>query len=118
MSKIETITVGMGVKDVTAATEWYKKLLGDVEMMEPAPGTKELRLTESTWLQLDDTGYLEVGGGSTIIRFSTDDIEATHETVKRLASNVDDIETVVGVLRYFDFKDPDGNRLSYYQLMT
>ena len=35
--------------------------------MEPVPGTIELRLTESTWLQLDDTGFLQ--GGGSIIRF-------------------------------------------------
>ena len=117
MSNIESITIGIGVKNVAQAAEWYKKLLGKVEVVEPAPGTIELQLKESIWLQLDDTGYLEVGGGSAIIRLSTEDIEATYETVKSLASDVNDIETVEGVIRYFDFKDPYGNRLSYYQMM-
>lgn len=117
MSKIETVTVGIGVKSVAEATEWYKKLLGDVEVMEPAPGTVELQLSESTWLQLDDTGYLEVGGGSAIVRMSTEDIEKTHKTVKSLTPDVNNVETAEGVIRYFDFKDPSGNRLSYYQMM-
>ena len=116
-NKIESVTVGIAVKNVKEATKWYKSLLGDVEMMEPDPGTVELQLSGNTWLQLDDTGYLKIGGGSTIIRLSTKDIEATHETVKSLASDVEDIKTVEGVIRYFDFKDPDGNRLSYYQMM-
>ena len=117
MGKIETITIGVGVKSVAEATKWYTELLGDIEVVEPAPGTVELQLSENTWLQLDDTGYLAVGGGSSIVRFSTDNIEAAHKAVKVIASDVDEIETVEGVISYFDFKDPNGNRLSYYQMM-
>jgi len=112
---IENITIGIAVKNVKEATRWYKTLLGDVETMEPAPGTMELQLTENTWLQLDDTGYLEVGGS--IIRLETKDIDAMHKIVKKLMPDVGDIELVEGVIRYFDFKDPAGNRLSYYQLI-
>ena len=115
--KVESVAIGVAVKSVKEATVWYKSLLGDVEMMEPDPGTVELQLAGNTWLQLDDTGYLKIGGGSTIIRLSTEDIEAAHEAVKSIASDVEDIKTVEGVIRYFDFKDPDGNRLSYYQMM-
>jgi lactoylglutathione lyase len=114
--KIVSITIGIGVNDVKEATEWYKSLLGDVETMEPSPGTIELKLTDNAWLQLDDTGYLEVGGGSAIVRLETDDITAAHERAKKLSSEVDDIETVEGVVKYFDFKDPAGNRLSYVEL--
>lgn len=113
--KIENITIGIAVKDVKEAARWYKVLLGDVETMEPASGTIELQLTGNTWLQLDDTGYLEVGGS--IIRLETKDMDAMHKIVKKLMPDTGDIELVEGVIRYFDFKDPAGNRLSYYQLM-
>lgn len=112
---IESITIGIAIKDVKEATRWYKTLLGDVETMEPAPGTIELQLRESTWLQLDDTGDLKVGGS--IIRLETKDIDAMHKIVKNLMPDVGDIELAEGVIRYFDFKDPAGNRLSYYQLI-
>jgi lactoylglutathione lyase len=114
--EVKSVTIGIGVKNVKEATEWYKSLLGDVETMEPSPGTIELKLTTDVWLQLDDTGYLEVGGGSSVIRLETKDIESAHEQAKKLASDVNDIETVEGVVQYFDFKDPAGNRLSYVQL--
>lgn len=112
---IETITMGIAVKDVTEATRWYKTLLGEVETMEPAPGTIELQLTPNTWLQLDDTGELTVGGS--VIRFETKDIAAIHQKVQQLIPDVGSIQVVEGVIQYFDFKDPAGNRLSYYQLM-
>ena len=117
MAKIESVTIGIAVKNVEEATLWYKELLGDLETMEPAPGTVELQLTESAWLQLDDTGYLEIGGGSSIVRLATDDIEAAHQAAKKLSSDVENIETVEGAVKYFDFKDPSGNRLSYYQMI-
>ena len=115
INKIKSVTIGIAVKDVKEAARWYKTLLGNVETMEPAPGTIELQLTENIWLQLDDTGYLEVGGS--IIRLETKDIDAMHIIVKNLMPDVSDIELVEGVIRYFDFKDPAGNRLSYYQLI-
>jgi predicted enzyme related to lactoylglutathione lyase len=117
-SKIESITIGIGVKDVKDATEWYKNLLGNIiETMEPSPGTVELKLTENVWLQLDDTGYLKLGGESSIIRLETNDVKSTHTSVKKLASCVGDIVLVEDMITYFDFKDPWGNRLSYYQLL-
>jgi len=115
--KIESIAIGIAVKDVKEATRWYKTLLGDVEIIEPTPGTIELQLTEDAWLQLDDTGYLKVGGDGSIVRLGTKDIDAMHKIVKNLTPDISDIELVEGVIRYFDFKDPAGNRLSYYQLI-
>lgn len=94
---------------------WSQSLLGDLETTEVAPGAAELKLCDNIWIQLDDTGYLEVGGGSAILRFETDDIEADNLTVKALSDEVEEIEEAGGVVRYFDFKDPYGNRLSYYQ---
>lgn len=115
--KIPGITVGIGVKSVAEAARWYRSLFGDIEMMEPSPGTVELKLTEETWLQLDDTGYLTVGGGSSILRLETADIDTAHKRVKTLTRDVEDIVTVEGVVKYFDFKDPAGNRLSYVQVL-
>ena len=112
---IQSIIIGIAVKDVHEAASWYKKLLGDVETIEPAPGTLELQLSDNVWLQLDDTGYLKIGGS--IIRLETQDIDAIHAKVKALKPDAGDIEVVEGVVSYFDFEDPAGNRLSYYQLL-
>lgn len=115
--EINSITIGIAVKSVSEAVRWYKSLLGDVEVIEPAPGTIELRLTDNSWLQFDDTGYLKVGGGSTIVRFETDNIEAEYENVIKLTSTVADIVVIEDVVKYFDFKDPSGNRLSFVQIL-
>lgn len=114
--KIDSVTIGIAVHNVTEAVQWYKTLLGDVETMEPAPGLIELQLTQNTWLQLDDTGDLKIGGS--ILRLETQDIDAIHKKVKNLKPDVGEVELVEGVIRYFDFEDTAGNRLSYYQLIA
>lgn len=35
--KIDSITIGIAVKNVTKFVALYKQLLGEVEIMEPAP---------------------------------------------------------------------------------
>ena len=115
--RITSVTVGFAVKDVKEATKWYKKLFGDVEVIEPAPGTIELQVTEDAWIQLDDTGYLELGKSQgSIVRFGTEDLKAIYELAKEIGEEVSDITVVEGVVSLFDFKDPWGNKLSYYQM--
>ena len=116
-NEIKSVTIGIAVKNVAEATQWYKSLLGDVEIIEPAPGTIEFKLADHIWLQLDDTGYLEIDGRSSIMRMETNDIVNAHELVKKLTDDVEDIVTIEGVVEYFDFKDIDGNRLSFVQLL-
>jgi len=114
---IKGISIGIGVKNAQEALDWYKQLLGNVEVMEPVPGLFELKLSDTTWLQLDDTGYLELGGKSSIIRFETENIENAYELTKKITSDIEEINVVDGVVKYFDFKDLSGNRLSFVQIM-
>ncbi|MDA0243760.1 MAG: VOC family protein [Chloroflexi bacterium] len=112
---IASITIGIAVNDVEEASRWYQTLLGDVETMEPAPGVIELQLMENVWLQLDGTSDFKIS--ESIIRLETKDIDFIHKKVKKLMPDVGDVELVEGVIRYFDFKDLAGNKLSYYQLI-
>lgn len=113
----KSITIGIGVSNAESALKWYTSLLGELEVLEPVPGMFELKLTETTWLQLDDTGYLEPGGKSTVIRFETTDIEASFVKAKSLAVKIENINVVEGLVKYFDFEDPSGNRLSFVELL-
>lgn len=114
---IKGISIGIGVQNAQEALSWYKQLLGNVEVMEPVPGLFELKLSDTTWLQLDDTGYLELGGKSAIIRLETESIEDSFILTKKITSDVEEINVIEGVVKYFDFKDPSGNRLSFVQVM-
>ena len=122
-NKITSVTIGIAVKDIKAATKWYQALLGDVEIMEPDPGTIELLVRDGVWLQLDGSGgeYLKPvksGHESSIIRLQVENIEAAHDLAEKLGSDVQDVTTVEGVVSFFDFKDPDGNLLSFVQVLA
>jgi hypothetical protein len=43
MTKVKTFTVGLPVTDLNSAVEWYRRLLGEVEEVNPAPGVWEFQ---------------------------------------------------------------------------
>ena len=52
------------------------------------------------------------------MRFESHDIEASRMLASSLSTNVDQIETVPEAVRYFEFEDTFGNRLSFYELLA
>ena len=39
MTKVKTFTVGLPVTDLNSAIKWYRRLLGEIEEINPAPGS-------------------------------------------------------------------------------
>ncbi len=116
MTKVKTFTVGLSVTDLNSAVEWYRRLLGEVEEVNPAPGVWELQIVPSGWLQLFESEINEPN--QSVVRFESHDIEASRMLASGLSVNVDQIETVPEAVRYFEFRDPFGNRLSFYELLA
>jgi lactoylglutathione lyase len=116
MTKVKTFTVGLPVTDLNSAVEWYRQLLGEVEEVNPAPGVWEFQIVPSGWLQLFESEINEPN--QTVVRFESHDIEASRMLASSLSINVDQIETVPDAVRYFEFRDPFGNRLSFYELLA
>jgi len=116
MTKVKTFTVGLPVTDLNSAVEWYRRLLGEVEELNPAPGVWEFKIVPSGWLQLFETEINEPN--KSVVRFESRDFEASRMLASSLSINVDQIETVPGAVRYFEFRDPFGNRLSFYELLA
>jgi lactoylglutathione lyase len=115
MTKIKSFTVGLPVTDLNGAVEWYRRLLGEVEEINPAPGVWEFQIISSGWLQLFKS---EINGSNpAVVRFESDDIEASRMLVASLGTDVGEIETVPEAVRYFEFRDPFGNQLSFYELL-
>lgn len=108
---VQSVTVGLTVADVGRSVEWYRQVL-ELEHpdLEPAGGIVEFRLG-GLWLQL--TQALPCAGG-TVVRFGVADVSAERSRLVGLGVRVGDLERVGGVLEYFEFSDPDGNRLSLY----
>ena len=114
MTRIKSFTVGLPVTELKRAVEWYRQLLGEVEEVNPAPGVWEFQIISSGWLQLFES---EINNPNlAVVRFESDDIEASRMQALSLGTDVREIETLPGVVRYFEFRDPFGNRLSFYEL--
>lgn len=113
--KISSVTVGLPVTDLNRAIDWYRQLLGELEEISPTEGVWEICITPSFTLQLFE---LESEESSSInVGFETDSIELSHKLALSLGVKVGDIETVPEAVSYFQFSDPFGNLLSFYQLM-
>ena len=113
MTKVKTFTVGLPVTDLNSAVEWYRRLLGEVEEVNPAPGVWEFQIISSGWLQLFES---EINHSNlAVVRFESDDIEASRLQALSLGTDVSEIETVPEAVRYFEFRDPFGNQLSFYE---
>lgn len=114
--KIKSVTIGIPVSDLKKATDWYREILGNPEVIHPAPDVSELSLTSTSWLQLFQVETSD--SNPTILRFESNDIVASHELALKYGVQVGAIETVPGFVKYFEFYDPFGNSLSFYELLS
>ena len=112
---MNSFTVGLPVADLNKAVEWYRQLLGEVEV-NPAPGVWEFQVISSGWLQLFESE--PSGSNPAVVRFESDDIEASRILAGSLGTDVGELQTVPQAVRYFEFRDPFGNQLSFYELLA
>lgn len=111
--EITEVTVGLAVSDLASARAWYEEVLElDGPDLEPMEGLVEYKVGP-IWLQLDE---VDVAESSTVLRLGVPDIEAEHARLTALGVEVDEVIEIPDLISYFDFRDPDGNELSLYQL--
>lgn len=111
--KILSVTLALPVRDITKAKEWYRQLFEYPPVEEPAPGIVELELGPA-WLQLYEAPGVKGDGA---LRVGVKDLDKLHHRLRTAGLKIEEITEVPGVLRYFDFRDPDGNGLSFYQML-
>ena len=73
MTKVKTFTVCLPVTDLNSAVEWYRRLLGEVEEINPAAGVWEFQIVPSGWLQLFESEINKPN--QSVVRFESHDIE-------------------------------------------
>jgi lactoylglutathione lyase len=106
-----SVTIGVPVRDLAVSRKWYERLLGKAPNLEPVPGIVEYEVA-GVWVQLMEG---ETPGGSWTLRFGVADLDDERERLQGLGIELGGVRTVPGVIRYFVFRDPDGNLLSWYQ---
>ena len=52
------------------------------------------------------------------MHFESHDIETSWMLASSLSTNVGQMKTVPEAVRYFEFEDPFGNQLSFYELLA
>lgn len=109
---ILSVTVGLAVKDLKKSVKWYRKVFEPQEETQPMEEIAELKLGP-VWLQLFQKPAVPGDGA---LRFGVADLEAQRARLKKMRLKAEEITDIPGIIRYFDFSDPDGNLLSMYQL--
>ena len=109
----KSITVGLPVSNLEQSASWYEKLLMSDEKLIPVDGVIEY-LIGSVWIQLFEE---KTNVSENVLRLEVEDLKTEFERLKTLGVIVDEvIEDVPDIIQYFDFSDPDGNKLSFYWL--
>lgn len=109
----KSITIGLPVSNLEKSACWYEMVLMSDEQLIPVEGVVEYSIG-SVWIQLFEEKIII---SENVLRLETEDIEIEFERLKTLEVLIDEvIEDVPGVIKYFDFSDPDGNKLSFYWL--
>ncbi|EKM9526796.1 VOC family protein [Listeria monocytogenes] len=102
----KSITIGLPVSDLEKSVSWYEKLT-------PVEGVVEYQIG-SVWIQLFEE---KINVSENVLRIGVEDLDVEFERLKTLEVITEEvIEDVPGIIRYFDFSDPDGNKLSFYWL--
>ncbi|MFJ4037167.1 VOC family protein [Microbacterium sp. NPDC090007] len=110
--ELKAATVGIPVRDLDAATSWYRSALslGDVDLA-PLEGLVEFNLGP-IWLQLAADSE-HAGGEGISLNFSVPDASAEHARFKDLGLDVSAMQFFEGVVEFFTLTDPDGNKLGF-----
>lgn len=110
---VKSITVGLPVSNLEESASWYEKILMIDEKISPVEGIIEYQIG-SVWIQLFEEKISVSENG---LRLEVEDLDKEFERLKTLGVIGDEvIGDVPGIIRYFDFSDPDGNKLSFYWL--
>jgi glyoxylase I family protein len=109
----ETITE-LAVSDLEKSREWYSRLFGHGPDLEPFPGNVEFRVGGS-WLQITKG---KVQPSSWNFQIEVRDIARERERLRSAGVEAAEIKGVPNVISYFGIKDPDGNSLLFFQVLT
>ncbi|MDD7945331.1 VOC family protein [Microbacterium sp. NE2HP2] len=110
--ELKAATVGIPVRDLDAATSWYRSALSlkavDLALLE---GLVEFNLGP-IWLQLAlDPDHAGVEGIS--LNLSVPDASAERARFAGLGLDVSEVQRFEGVVEFFTLTDPDGNKLGF-----
>ena len=111
---VREVITEIEVSDLARSREWYTRLLGKGPDLEPFPGNVEWRLGGG-WLQI-------VQGKPTpstwTFQVEVRDLARERERLRAASVEAAEIKVVPNVIAYFPIRDPDGQQLLFFQVLT
>jgi predicted enzyme related to lactoylglutathione lyase len=110
---IDNALASVAVKDLSAAADWYEKLLGRPADSTPMPEVAEWKFKRGGWLQVYQQPE-RAGEGSFTLAVS--DIDEVMSRAQELG--IDTSQTSAGAkVKTLMITDPDGNHIAFAQAM-
>jgi predicted enzyme related to lactoylglutathione lyase len=110
--KARAVTVGIPVRDLEQAVEWYRSAFELAEPdLRPLDGLAEFDLG-SFWLQLAHAPEL-AGTEGISVNISVEDATAERGRLAALGIDVSEVQRFEGVVEFFQVTDPDGNGIGF-----
>ena len=102
------------VRDLKRSREWYSRLFGKGPDLEPFEGNVEFKIG-GHWVQIVNG---DVRPSSWTILFEVRDLARERSRLSKAGIQAPEIKTAPDVISWFDLKDPDGNSMRWYQVLT
>lgn len=109
----DAITV-ITVSNLAKSREWYSTAFGKGPDLEPFPGNVEFKLG-GAWVQISEG---KVSPSSWSLQLEVEDLPRERQRLRDADIAAAEIETAPGVISWFDLKDPDGNSMRWFQVLT
>lgn len=109
----EIITV-LAVSDLKRSREWYSRLFGRGPDLEPFEGNVEFKVGGG-WIHVE---VGEVRPSSWSVQLEVKDLSRERERLRKAGISATEIKTSPNIISWFDLKDPDGNQMRWFQVLT
>ena len=111
---MKDVLVEIAVSDLPKSREWYSRLFGKGPDLEPFPGNVEFKVG-GAWVQIVNG---KVQPSSWTLLLAVGDLSREWERLRESGIAATEIKTVPDVIRFFDLRDPDGNAMRWFQVLT
>lgn len=111
---IKSVAIGIPVNNLEKSAKWYKDIFDpEKELISTDFQMIEYR-TGPIWIQFFE-GKTEINDN--VVNFEVENLEKEYNRLKEMTviSN-EEIIDIPDVIKYLEFKDPDGNKLTFLEI--
>lgn len=110
---VQHVALVIPVSRLRESAKWYELLLEPEDELRPAPNMVEYKKA-ATWIQLLEAPV--VPSANTVL-FAVEDLEMEVRRLSEKGILYDPVIEDLGMVRFVNFFDPDGNKISLYEIL-